>query len=632
MFYYKKYLIYKNKYLELKNQIGGLSFCEKAYKNILGTCWAVAILTMLTFGQATSNDLNIVILSILGNDINSFIKQRILELQSMHELMNFCPHNIFDDTYRIYLENIMNKFIVRYNSKINSPEKPENIVFDKSNPERCELVIAQNFKKLFKHPILQSNKYGGNLVHQYLFSNLLSVFFFKKKVSFTNYYNNLNLINFDVNKDIGILMQLEDHVCCLYICDCTPKYYNDMNKRVYDCPWQDILSKSTNLYIRNEGNLTFIDYDSYVKKENLNKVLYLTVISKHPKVSALDIEIENILKSNYSNINQMELQSILGDMFSKEEDMKEAVRWYRLAADQGDTRAQNNLGAMLAKGEGVAEDKAEAIQWFRLAVDKGYLVAQLNLGIILSKSEVTEEKAEAVKLLRLVAKRGNVNAQFKLGVMLENGNGVAQDKIEAARLFRLAAEQKYPGAVEKLKHAALHGDTNAQYNLGKMLLKGLGVAQDTAEAKKLLNLAAEHGNVEAKFELGNMLLRGLGVAQNKVEAERLFRLAAEQGNADAQFELGFMLTRSSRTVQDKAEVARLYRLAAAQGHQMALHQLLFGAMLGNKHAKFNLGVMYENGEGVEVNKEEAKKMYKEAAEQGHTDARVNLDIMLSNKD
>ncbi len=30
--YYDKYLKYKKKYLQLKNQLGGLSFCEKAYK------------------------------------------------------------------------------------------------------------------------------------------------------------------------------------------------------------------------------------------------------------------------------------------------------------------------------------------------------------------------------------------------------------------------------------------------------------------------------------------------------------------------------------------------------------------------------------------------------------------------
>ena len=38
----------------------------------------------------------------------------------------------------------------------------------------------------------------------------------------------------------------------------------------------------------------------------------------------------------------------------------EAVKWYRLAADQGDASAQFNLGVMYDKGQGVPQDYAEA--------------------------------------------------------------------------------------------------------------------------------------------------------------------------------------------------------------------------------------------------------------------------------
>jgi TPR repeat protein len=36
------------------------------------------------------------------------------------------------------------------------------------------------------------------------------------------------------------------------------------------------------------------------------------------------------------------------------QDYKEAVNWYRKAAEQGDERAQYNLGVMYAIGQGVA--------------------------------------------------------------------------------------------------------------------------------------------------------------------------------------------------------------------------------------------------------------------------------------
>jgi TPR repeat protein len=37
-------------------------------------------------------------------------------------------------------------------------------------------------------------------------------------------------------------------------------------------------------------------------------------------------------------------------------DYGEAVRWYRMAAEQGDAGAQNNHGIMYALGEGVPQD------------------------------------------------------------------------------------------------------------------------------------------------------------------------------------------------------------------------------------------------------------------------------------
>ena len=49
------------------------------------------------------------------------------------------------------------------------------------------------------------------------------------------------------------------------------------------------------------------------------------------------------------------------------EDDVEAVRWCRLAAEQGNANAQNNLGFRYASGEGVPEDDVLAYMWFNLS-------------------------------------------------------------------------------------------------------------------------------------------------------------------------------------------------------------------------------------------------------------------------
>jgi len=63
------------------------------------------------------------------------------------------------------------------------------------------------------------------------------------------------------------------------------------------------------------------------------------------------------------------------------EDDAEAVRWYRLAADQGQAGAQNSLGFMYANGQGVPQDYAEAVRWYQLAAEQGQASAQYNLGV-----------------------------------------------------------------------------------------------------------------------------------------------------------------------------------------------------------------------------------------------------------
>ena len=50
----------------------------------------------------------------------------------------------------------------------------------------------------------------------------------------------------------------------------------------------------------------------------------------------------------------------------------EAVKWYRLSAEQGEATAQYNLGYMYEYGRGVAQDYTQAMRWYRQAADQGH--------------------------------------------------------------------------------------------------------------------------------------------------------------------------------------------------------------------------------------------------------------------
>jgi TPR repeat protein len=61
----------------------------------------------------------------------------------------------------------------------------------------------------------------------------------------------------------------------------------------------------------------------------------------------------------------------LGNMYAEgcgvAKDEREAVSWYRKAAERGSTGAMYNLGLMYAKGRGMAKDDIESYAWFSTA-------------------------------------------------------------------------------------------------------------------------------------------------------------------------------------------------------------------------------------------------------------------------
>ena len=62
------------------------------------------------------------------------------------------------------------------------------------------------------------------------------------------------------------------------------------------------------------------------------------------------------------------------------QDYKEAGKWALLAAEQGDSDAQCNLGLMYYEGQGVPEDHEEAVRWWRLAAEQRHERYTIQLG------------------------------------------------------------------------------------------------------------------------------------------------------------------------------------------------------------------------------------------------------------
>ena len=81
-------------------------------------------------------------------------------------------------------------------------------------------------------------------------------------------------------------------------------------------------------------------------------------------------------------------------------DDAEAVRWYRLAAEQGDATAQFNLGLMYDKGQGVLKDSVLAHMWYNIAGANGNARAR-KLRDSLERDMTRAEVSRASELARV---------------------------------------------------------------------------------------------------------------------------------------------------------------------------------------------------------------------------------------
>ena len=214
-----------------------------------------------------------------------------------------------------------------------------------------------------------------------------------------------------------------------------------------------------------------------------------------------------------------------------EPDYDEAVRWWRDAGNNGDSRSQVNLAYIYATGIWVVKDEDEAFNWWHRAAEEGHFGAQYELGQIHSNKawetnvrseetagdlvggqEAKQEMSKAVLWMQKAGEQGHVGAQTWLGAIFGNHlEGKPQNAKESIKWCRLAANQ---------------GDPWAQFSLANLYADGIGISQNWAEATRWYLAAAEQGYVDAQRTLGHMYASGKILPKNYFEAAKWWQLTA----------------------------------------------------------------------------------------------------------
>ena len=120
-------------------------------------------------------------------------------------------------------------------------------------------------------------------------------------------------------------------------------------------------------------------------------------------------------------------------------DYATVVRELRPLAEQGDAKAQFELGVMYATGLGVPQDYAEAVKWYRKAAEQGVAEAQYILGFMYRKGRgVPQDYLRAYAWYDLAA------STFPLG----------EDRDSAVKNRDLVAERMTPAQISEAQKLA----------------------------------------------------------------------------------------------------------------------------------------------------------------------------------
>ena len=390
---------------------------------------------------------------------------------------------------------------------------------------------------------------------------------------------------------------------------------NELKRSVFSYFVTKYLNGDADRRFYDKGKLSLDDMVAYVRKKTNDYVFEnnLSNDGQYPVMRgesanwhvAVAEPLNNYRRKSHSTIERHAKLGIalaqvkLGNLYDYgrgvKQDYKEAMRWYRLAAEQENATGQCNIAFLYYNGDGVAQDYMEALKWYRLAAKQGSARAQYNIGNFYRKGHgVSQDYKEAMKWFRLSAEQGYAAAQSNIGFLYREGQGVAQDEEKAMRWYRLAAEQ---------------GNAAAQSNIGYLYHYGIGVAKDYKKAMKWYRLAADQGNAAAQSNVGTLYSNGQGVAQDYREAMKWYRLAAEQGVAEAQLCIGGLYALGQGAVRDYKEAMKWWRLAAEQG---------------DAKAQLYIGDFHKYGLGVARDPSEARKWYQKAAANGDDDAKKRL--------
>jgi uncharacterized protein len=273
--------------------------------------------------------------------------------------------------------------------------------------------------------------------------------------------------------------------------------------------------------------------------------------------------------------------------FPEKKDPKQALAYYRKAADLSDKSAYSALGSRLLNGDESIRNVKEGLEWLNKAADEKVADAFLALGDYYENNK-KDDKA-ALEQYQKGSDLKQADCTIRLAAMYANGRGgVEKNEIKARDLLKDAAEGGSTTASLELaariakdekpdyqliyKHvlsaansglpiaqnelglfylsgnlglidpiaafgwftkAARAGYPNAQVNLASLYARGVNGSPDYGSAGQLYTLAFNKGSAEAATGLATLYFKGLGIEKDAAKAWAFASVGVERGDSNA---------------------------------------------------------------------------------------------------
>lgn len=395
-----------------------------------------------------------------------------------------------------------------------------------------------------------------------------------------------------------------------------------------------------------------------------------------PGISCPETELEPFypfLERIYKEIyNELELEPgddpiEIGGVLPNEKFKEEALKWYRRAAQRGDTLGKFRMAQAYADGALVKRDEKQIIKWCLKAAYKadGQLLREIGIKFAKGYDLFPIDETHATEFFRKAANKNDhiskqIIGHLNLGMdmAIEKATGIHDRDVvvynDALFMGTILKDQgDLRDAVEQCRKSASEGHVLAQSYLGDILLSGNVSIRNPEEAHHWYMEAAKQGDASAHDQLGTMHFYGDGVTINYRKAALYFRAAALQGDANAMCNLASLYQRGIGVPKDHKEAIRWLENAAELGDSKAstflgyitihgldvprnqprgYNMLLKAANEGYAPAQCKLGLYYMDGHGLLKNLGEAEKWLTLAAIQGDLEALSTIvDLMLADK-